>query len=53
MLSEISQAPKINPARAHPCVRSKTFELTKTERIMVVVVDVQGDVGIGINFPES
>lgn len=50
MLSKISQAPKINPARAPSCVKSKTFELTETERIMVVAV---GDVGIGTHFPKS
>lgn len=46
MLSEINQAQKINPARAHSCVNSKTFKLTDVERTMVVAVHIQGDVGI-------
>lgn len=46
MLSEINQAQKINSARAHSCVNSKTFKLTDVEKTMVVAVHIQGDVGI-------
>lgn len=46
MLSEVNQAQKINPARAHSCVKSKTFKLTDVERTVVFAVHIQGDVGI-------